>query len=126
MKPLDIENVLREEVAPLVAFTCIAPPLPVDFTAPLCMFARVGGSSSSLVVDTHNVMCHVYGRTWAQATDNANILVGILKELQFSSPHISRIDFQTLPYNNLDPRHVEQPRVSFTAVITARSERKDG
>ncbi len=123
MRPLDIENVMRECIGAQVAYPCSAPPIPQDLEPPRIVFARTGGSSSDLVVDSSSVIVHCYGGTWADAMDEANEVAGAVKALPYLDNPVTASVLNTLPYNNYDPQHPDVPRVSFSAIITTRSER---
>lgn len=123
MKPLDIENVMREHVGSQVEYPCSAPPIPQDLEPPSVVFTRTGGSTSDLVVDSSSVMIHCYGSTWADAMDEANEVAGAVKALPYLDNPVTASALNTLPYNNYDPQHPDVPRVSFSAIITTRSER---
>lgn len=123
MVPVEIEGILAELATRETGIPSSAPPLPPDLIPPMYQFSRIGGSSSNLVSDSHNVRIHVYADTWEQAQILANRCVGWLKGVQFSDNPINSVGINALPYNNPDPNHPTIPRASFTAIVGCRSER---
>lgn len=123
MRPLDIENIMRQEVGALVDVPCCAPPIPNDLSAPQVLFQRVGGSVSDLVVDEHNVQVHVWANDWAEAQTIANDCVEAVKKLPIMGGAVNASAINSLPYNNFDPNHQGLARVTFLAIVTCRSER---
>lgn len=114
---------MQEAVGSEVPYPCSAPPIPQELEAPCVVFTRTGGSTSDLVVDTSSVMVHCYGLTWAGAMAIADDVAGVCKALPYLDNVVTASALNTLPYNNFDPQHPDVPRVSFTALITTRSER---
>ena len=76
LKSIDIENEIREALAPYLTAYCR--PLPAEYTLPNILITQVGGTTSNKV-DTFGVVLDSRAKTEAEALDTLNQAVGILK-----------------------------------------------
>ena len=76
LKSIDIENEIREALAPYLTAYCR--PLPAEYTLPNILITQVGGTTSNKV-DTFGVVLDSRAKTEAEALDALNQAVGILK-----------------------------------------------
>jgi hypothetical protein len=134
--PVDIEDALRVDLADLyerLGITGVdfsAMPVPATLgdlpaTRTLVTIRRVGGSRTSLVVDTHAVSLDVYAGTWAESIAEANRLAGVLCSLP-------RVDDLSITYHEVeitnqpvelpDTTDPVLPRVRLSASVSVKSD----
>lgn len=102
-----------------------ATPVPEDLgkTIPYAVVTKVGGSRLDTVLDEHIVSIDVWDRRWALAIASANKLaafIAALPDMPDTSIDYLKVTLDVTPYNNPDVRHVDLPRVSFTAAVLTR------
>ncbi len=96
-------------------------PATLGNTLPHVHVVRTGGTTTDLVLETHQVDFDVYAEDPAEAMEQACLLCGWVRELVGRDIGICyHAEVMTLPYGNPDPRHSTLGRATFKATINTR------
>lgn len=130
---VDIEEVLVEDLSALasrlgvgIAFsgTPVSPSLGEGQSLPYVALTRVGGSRRSLVVDEFQLTADTYAETWADATEAAGMVAGLVTSL----PHVDvptqivDVSIDTLPYELPDSGEPGIPRMRALFSVIVRGD----
>lgn len=115
-KSIDIEAAVADALI-FSGWEACAPPLPDTFERlPHVMVTRTGGYRKERAIDIHRVSVDVRAKTWGDVTAAANMLVGEILDFEYTDlggAYCHSVKITTLPYQNLDPRHRDIPRMTF-------------
>lgn len=125
VKPIDIEDALRTDMAEVVSqWTCFAPPAPDDLAVGSLMVTSLGGAPATAVSFDHDVSIDCWAPTMAAAMQMANDAAGIVASLplrEFASGNCYlTAEINALPYINPDPNRPLLPRATFRATVGIR------
>ena len=125
VKPIDIEDALRTDLATLESgWTCFAPPAPDNLAAKSLMVTSLGGAPETEVSNAHDVSIDVWADTMAEAVEMANKAAGYIASLPLrtfaSGRHYLTAEINALPYINPDPNRPLLPRATFRATVGIR------
>ena len=124
VRPIDIENALRVDLAQFLDADVFAPPAPDDISAGSVQVMSVGGAPQSAVSNEHDVRVDCWAATPADAIALANEAAGIVASLPLrdmdSGRHYLTASLNALPYLNPDPNRPLLPRASFRAELGIR------
>lgn len=135
VSPIDIEDALRIDLSALyealdiTGVTFSAPPVEptlgeIPATGVLVCFKRVGGARGGLVVDTHAVSVDLYATTWAEATEEANRLAGVMTQLPYQATtalQYHMVELATTPYAAPDTSNPVMPRVRMLINVIVKA-----
>ena len=124
VKPIDIEDALRIDLAALLgqSYTVCAQPAPDDLSAGTVCVTCAGGAAQGVVANDYGIVIDCWGSTPAEAIELANLVHGYLFTLPIrvtSSAVYTTVNGNN-PYLNPDPRRPILPRATFTANVGAR------
>lgn len=126
VKPIDIEDALRIDLAAFNGAMFFAPPAPDDLSANSVQVMSVGGAPQTAVSFEHDVRVDCWAATPAAAISLANEVAGIvaslpLREIASGRQYVTA-ELDALPYLNPDPNRPLLPRASFRATVGIRGE----
>lgn len=78
LRSIDIEDVIRQALAPYVTIYCR--PLPKDFSTPCILVQQVGGGDTD-TIDAFDVVLDSRAKTEAEASEYLRNSIGILREI---------------------------------------------
>ena len=124
VKPIDIEDALRVDLAAILGntYSVFAPPQPDALAANSVMVTSLGGAANDEVSNEHDVSVDVWASTEAAAVTLANTVAGYVASLPMratTTPYKGAY-INALPYINPDPTRPLLPRVTFRATVTVR------
>lgn len=125
VKPIDIEDALRTDLATLESgWTCFAPPAPDNLAAKSLMVTSLGGAPQTEVSNAHDVSIDVWAATIEDAVKMANDAAGYVASLPLrtfaSGRQYLTAEINALPYINPDPNRPLLPRATFRATVSIR------
>jgi hypothetical protein len=124
VKPVDIEDALRVDLATLLPKVSVyAQPAPDDLAANSVCVNCLGGFPTSPVSHGYDVLVDVWAKTPGAAMELACTVQGLVASLPVRS-FASGNDWKTAeanpPYNNPDPNRPRIPRCTFRATVGIR------
>lgn len=125
VKPIDIENALRIDLAAIVGgFRFFAPPLPPDLKAGDVCVRALSGSTISAASNVYDVTIECYESNEADAIEAANEIAGVVASLPLRETQTQYSDARPrIPYLDPDPRAPQLARYTFGASLICPGER---
>lgn len=126
VKPIDIEDALRIDLAALVdGFRFFAPPIPPTLRAGDVLITPLGDGRISAASNSYDVSVGVYAEDEESARQAANVVSGYVASLPLreTSTQYSNANVTNGPYMDNDPRAPQLARYSFRASVICPGER---
>lgn len=122
---IDVEDAVQAALNDLGRAACAVPvPVDLDQMLPLTCVRVLGGTRSSVVLDTFNIHFDTWADTPAEAVAESNLVAAALCDMQgaeLGGVPCYRVTLASLPHADDDPDRPDLPRVTFMAQVTVRN-----